>query len=404
MNRRYVYVVLVIVNLIVQKKNIIAVDVNKMEELTDNQSVKNVDMTRANKQDSVEFSSDTSEQVTDITDRQRSESWTYISKKVSFIPSVTNQQVRHVNKSTAIENNNYIKQTIIPEIPIPHDGSSISAQGVSDAPKQDICSQYGGCDLADAPYWYCKCDELCEEYNDCCQGHNLTEDKRSDVDYNCMVIDESKEILWGIQTISNCPPSYQSDTDIRKCTHGHIRNTGPPVFDLHNKSRVYRNKYCALCHGISVSSMDVVFSTDQDYYNDIDQLSKMNDFKFQEFLFNISSYRLVIPEDVNVRYCISGLVQNEDYLCNRYSNPIYYDAEQKFYRNNLCRDIADTSFPLCIKEFMDLLSENSGYDYFFDFPKLSILFSFTETKSQIDKRECREWKKEVILNVYRMKG
>lgn len=400
--------------LIVLKYFILAVDIKKKKERTKNgvffENSNGTTLRDLEKAVTTTLKSDNSDT---LRSKLPTEIYTSIKAKPStgldfeFTTPTGRAQIEHFN-ATRIKTTKRIENMTLYDIQIQDDTTDSISTFASDTPKhaasdiqEDVCSQYGGCELVEDPYWYCQCDEICEEFNDCCPEYNFTNTRRSNNKYSCVGIEDSVKNLWGVQSISNCPSAFKNVSIIAKCSNGLMKDTGPPVLSLHDNSLVYRNKYCALCNGVSAEVIDVVFTADSFVSDFIDQLSNMTDVDVQEYLFEKCSYRLLIPDGARLRYCMVGFVQNDDFLCHRYSNPVWYAEENKYYRNNFCRDIKDKTFGICLQDILpSLIMRNYGASLF-QLNKLSILFSFRKTTYKMNQNQCKTWNEKVnkIINI-----
>lgn len=259
--------------------------------------------------------------------------------------------------------------------------------------KHDICHQYGGCKLVSGPYWYCQCDDSCEEYNDCCMDYTLNK-KNNKQNYTCTSIEGSSLNLWGIQTISSCPPDHKNNSLNTQCSKGLMTKVGPPVLDINDKSRVYRNKYCAMCHGAAAVYLDIAFTLNPSLFRETDILLNMTDVEFKDHLFRVATYRLLIPREANVRYCLINLFRNDDALCNHYSNPILYKTTNRFYRNDFCRESTDNLSTICVYNIMDSLIADLMRSPIL-LKKLTILFSFDQNNALSTEDRCQQWSEKV---------
>ena len=102
----------------------------------------------------------------------------------------------------------------------------------------------------------CRCDELCKRFGDCCSNSNYVHNANIP-SFECVsniVLNERKDREAGEQyywMIASCPES-ESESDILNriadLCKAHALSS-PPVSD-NSTGLVYRNKYCAQCHGV----------------------------------------------------------------------------------------------------------------------------------------------------------
>lgn len=267
---------------------------------------------------------------------------------------------------------------------------------VSSDPKHDHCDRYGGCDLVPGPLWYCQCDDLCEEYNDCCRDYAFN-NKDPKLKYTCVGIRDDNSIQLGIKAISVCPDVFTNSTIMSLCTDGLLGSVGPPVLDINDKSRVYRNKYCAMCHRVDALSFDIAFMVDPFWFRDIDDVLHLTDMEFRQYLLSVTRSRLIIPEDANVRYCITNIYRNDNYLCNLYSNPILLPNINQLFRNTYCVETSHEKLPtecLTMYDFSEMFKLDidglSGLT-----SKLTIIFSFNRKDVSPTQDKCQTWSEEV---------
>ncbi|GIY13973.1 uncharacterized protein CEXT_477791 [Caerostris extrusa] len=118
-------------------------------------------------------------------------------------------------------------------------------------PSQDNC-QAASNNFTDRS---CECDRRCNIYKDCCIDSKRHALNRPQMPY-CMPY--GREYNLGVYAVNSCPRNYRTSANIRsKCTE-EDDITDPlltaPVTD-ESVGTTYRNRYCAECNGVSLSSV-----------------------------------------------------------------------------------------------------------------------------------------------------
>jgi len=124
---------------------------------------------------------------------------------------------------------------------------------------QTICDHYASCTNDTYNYYTCFCDRLCRIYDDCCpdyvdeeDGHQLT--PLSPRSFVCMKFPvHSRQPVY---VITECPATYSVQFVLDGCRLGPEladRSSAETFYAVPVSSRVtglvYRNIYCAMCHG-----------------------------------------------------------------------------------------------------------------------------------------------------------
>ncbi|GFU39288.1 SMB domain-containing protein [Trichonephila clavipes] len=100
----------------------------------------------------------------------------------------------------------------------------------------------------------CECDSWCELFGDCCADAGRFSSVQMS-SYTCMLYG-TKNIHQGVYMINSCPVNYEDDEVKRQCRNDNFSDPllSIPVTDISTR-KSYLNRYCALCHNASPSSL-----------------------------------------------------------------------------------------------------------------------------------------------------
>ncbi|XP_063443391.1 uncharacterized protein LOC134723772 [Mytilus trossulus] len=249
----------------------------------------------------------------------------------------------------------------------------------------DPCKTYATCQFLESINTkYCRCDEVCHIYNDCCYHEKQTNQSET-LDRSLYECKQRSSANWddGIQVISNCPetgPTVTPDLELL-CKKKDIREVGPWAYD--HQGRVYSNKYCGQCNGQTKLSMSPMLFTGI-FFGLIDQMNDMTPTDRVSLLLDspsvIHEYAMSLSLS-DLRYCVSSLEVSSLPGCHNYSvNPVLI-LGWKLYKNYYCIPQADIDIddrPICYgTRFID----NKGLPPILSYSTLKLLVNFTENSS-----------------------
>lgn len=260
---------------------------------------------------------------------------------------------------------------------------------------ENVCATHGTCEKATEPgplFRFCNCGSHCEEYNNCCNDHNRTGNNLVKSQYECLIVNSQKNNRSGFFAISVCPDGYNNTPILWKCNQQNIVEHGPPV--VHNNTKLFMNKYCALCHEITdFIPFDVQFYYLQINEEEFKNLSTLTRFQKLSFIFYRAQYELVPPTGTELVWCFSKLIENNNMFCQLFINPVYYGNSLYIYRNIHCVP------PAKLQYFRSCLMHDQ-HSPINSIQELSVIFSFRETMPVDTKtRQCEEWSEEVFRNI-----
>ncbi len=171
---------------------------------------------------------------------------------------------------------------------------------------------------------YCFCDEHCMVFQDCCAdyeqaclpiGHQNSSRSLDVEQWQCNDHIGSVEGAKGVWMISTCPANWIQDGIAINCT-GNAKNLSgncqnfAPVTD--EKGNTYKNRFCALCHGVEANANRFYDAQLVLNVNNVTQ-SAYNTSRFIPF--RCSYLKWKPPLGVHRRYCLE-LTKNESCLNN----------------------------------------------------------------------------------------
>lgn len=296
---------------------------------------------------------------------------------------VLNNDTYHdnVTLSDTTENGSFIQNTSVPP----------NTTENSDDIATDPCSNFGFCNSTKlAEKHFCRCDEKCHEFMDCCQEQPVIPSKKTYYSpyLQCYKISTFEHNKDAYVVVGTCPDGETNLTVVNACDTDDVETVGPCVV---NNDVIFRNRFCAECHNIiSYVSCDILFygiNTDLVPPN----LSRSK--KLRYFFKNKSHLRVIPPEGVPIRACVLGLISNGKTLCLSYINPIYnwIQGTMFAYRNYFCAplDIRDTFY--CLRFILQGMGTGSLHD-------MTVMFSFYDKvpREKESAEECTTiWTEEV---------
>ena len=276
---------------------------------------------------------------------------------------------------------------------------NVSIEGTTVPTPIDPCSVKGNCNYTNSmEHQFCHCDTNCYIYNDCCFDNKKpanTSNSEYSPYYTCHK-GHNSDNYEGFFVVDSCPKGYGNETDTRLCSEHKISENGPSV--VNPEGVVFKNRHCALCHGVSdVESFDLRFTVSHRLVN-ILLLGLTNKSKIEKIEFMMSfSFKQIPPKDITPRPCILHTIEQNNSLCQSYINPAYRFKRGKafIYRNYFCT-------PETIRDFTRFLG--SRYDKLamarYELQPISVMFSFNKATQNDIKDTCDYWSKEVSRHFY----
>ena len=270
--------------------------------------------------------------------------------------------------------------------------STYSSVNISD----DTCLELSSCAVAKSKVmWYCHCDDDCIYFDDCCYDNNQSKvneyTETSERRYTCNKLGSpySANVL-GFFSIDSCPPSYTNKTIIWRCIKGDNFETN--FFVLHNKSLVYKNKYCALCNNV----------IEYEYF--FREVSNLRFGRFKKFLTFTKEKRRekletmllntdnIPPPDARLRFCLTNVYTTNNSLCRSYISPVLVKDTNNFgriYKNANCiPTTADIKSIECLQESM--------FEYWSRNPDFLTRIMFSVHPEKLE-QGCDVWTEEVSI-------
>ena len=138
---------------------------------------------------------------------------------------------------------------------------NVSIEGTTVPTPTDPCSAEGNCNYTKSmEHQFCRCDPDCYIYKDCCFDSKTPANtvKSEYSPYYACHKGHNSDRYEGFVVVDSCPTSYGNETDSRMCNEHKISENGPSV--VNPEGILFKNRHCALCHGVSdVESFDVRF-------------------------------------------------------------------------------------------------------------------------------------------------
>ena len=262
------------------------------------------------------------------------------------------------------------------------------------------CSAEGNCNFTKyMKHQFCHCDPDCYIYKDCCFDSKKPANTSNSVysSYDTCHKGHNYPIDEGFFVVDSCPTGYGNEADSRICNEHKISENGPSVVNL--EGVVFKNRHCALCHGVSdVVSFDVRFNV-SDKLSDIllSKLTNLSKFEKIELMMSYFSFKEMPPKDLVPRSCILHTIKQNNSLCQFYINPVYYRKRGNIfmYRNYFCTPEPIRHLTKCVGVIYD--ESNEGR---IKFHPLSVMFSFNKATQNDRKETCDYWFKEVSRHFY----
>ena len=277
---------------------------------------------------------------------------------------------------------------------------NVSIEGTTVPTPVDPCSAKGNCYFTKSmEHQFCHCDIDCYIYNDCCTDNkkpSTTSNSEYFPYYTCHK-GHNSDIYEGFFVVDNCPVGYGNETDTRMCNEHTISENGPAV--VNPEGIVFKNRHCALCHGVSdIESFDVRFVISNmlvdKLLSDLANLSKSEKI---EYMMLYISFKEIPPNGFVPRPFILHTIEHNNSLCQSYINPVFRWKRGKafIYRNYFCTSETIRDFTKCLGLTYDKLATER-----FNIQPISVMFSFNRATQDDRKDKCDYWSKEVSGHLY----
>ena len=239
----------------------------------------------------------------------------------------------------------------------------LSIEGTTVPTPIDQCSMAGRCNFTlSMKHQFCHCDQDCHIYHDCCVDNKkpaITGSKSQYSPYYICYKGHNTASYEGYFAVDSCPTRYGNETDILLCNEHNIAANGPSV--VNPEGVVFKNRHCALCHGISdTGSFDVLFTLEKmllhGLMSRIENLSKSEKIEHMMLYF---SFKEIAPKHFVPRPCILNTIEQNNSLCQSYINPVYQFKRGKsfVYRNYFCTTEKNRDLTDCLGILYDRLTD-----------------------------------------------
>ncbi|CAC5360553.1 unnamed protein product [Mytilus coruscus] len=254
----------------------------------------------------------------------------------------------------------------------------------------DPCFHVGSCSFTSTMiHQFCKCDNECQIYNDCCQDYNKEPNTFRSGYFEhlaCIRGHNDKQSFEGYFAVTSCPSDYENKTVITRCYEDDIINNGPSVA---NESIVFKNKFCALCHQVTdYVFFRLIFTISDETRKHIFNVSRAE--KLQYLITRNKLYKTVPPQNVSIRPCIVDLTATDIPSCIAYINPVFQFSSNRsviMYRNHVCVPLGQTAD--CLGHLYDKIAVIERFTIY----PLSVMFSFTAMTKTTSK--CSIWNEQI---------
>ena len=276
----------------------------------------------------------------------------------------------------------------------------MSSEGTAFPTPIDPCLMKGNCNFtAPMKHQFCHCDPDCYMYSDCCiDSKELATTSVSPYSpyFKCHK-GHTTDGYEGYFAVDSCPNDYENKTDTRLCNEHKFSETGPSV--VNPEGIVFKNRHCALCHGISdVESFEVMFFMQEKALKNL--LSIINNLTKNEKIDHMVQhfeFKEIPPKQFVPRPCILHTIEQDNPLCYIYINPVYiFKRVPYIYRNYFCTPVRIRHLIECLGKTYDRLARERITMY-----SISVmLFSFNKATQNARKDICDHWTKEVSQHFY----
>ncbi|KAL9971189.1 hypothetical protein ACROYT_G023684 [Oculina patagonica] len=243
----------------------------------------------------------------------------------------------------------------------------------------------------------CFCDELCEDFGDCCfdfnslcQGHVYPPTSPLNSNETCLVPQGVIHQSYSSYAVWNTCPQNWTDRIVRQQCQDEDQNDllrNLPVFDEDSEEH-YRNVFCAKCNGaVNTAFWKLRFDCSR------------NNRSFNAETFNLGNEKILLPNPENC--LIDKLPQAHCHYIspNSKKNGSYCQTECLRYAFPVCSQNIRFRNPQCaLCNGFKLNDQDSGceFDDYGTTPSLTILFDFTSTSKYIV--HVKDWKNDVFKN------
>ena len=207
----------------------------------------------------------------------------------------------------------------------------------------------------------CFCDKYCEMFKDCCADYAkacintsrlLNTFQVTECLWKCHHENSSAKSVW---MISSCPTANSTPDNIRKSCSNSVQTNLKDIVPVKDpKAITYKNRFCALCHGISANGTE--FYDAELLCNDTVIAIKISNITEDAYA-NCSFLQWKLPEKYPRRYCLrsrgneSCLLQSK-FLREKctYGIPgIVSDVweSDRYYLNQYCALCSNVSLVTC---------------------------------------------------------
>jgi hypothetical protein len=277
---------------------------------------------------------------------------------------------------------------------------NVLIEGTTVATPIEPCSAEGNCIFTKSmEHQFCHCDTDCYIYNDCCiaiKKPSTASNFEYSPYYTCQK-GHNSDIYEGLFVVDSCPTGYVNDTDTRMCNEHKISENGPSVVDP--EGVVFKNRHCALCHGVNdVESFDVKFIvSDRQVDKLLLNLANLSKSQKIEYMMLHFWFKEIPPKDFVPRPCILHTIEQNNSLCQSYINPVYRFKRGKafIYRNYFCTPETIRDLTKCLGKSYDKIAKER-----FKIHPISVMFSFNRATQNDRKNTCDYWSKEVSRHFY----
>ena len=240
--------------------------------------------------------------------------------------------------------------------------------------------------------WVCFCHPECEKCNDCLVNLNRNTTP-SKYDHSCYswtneyIVQPTK----GFQVVDSCSNTYKDTSIEEKCMANDIGSHG--TFVLHDKE-VFKNKFCAYCNDVTIYESFAIrfFSANFDVENYLSISGNWSEAAKLKFFLVSAFFQVVAPENNMLKTCIIKPADDDDYICQLFSNNTRSLDTDLPHTYTFCARKNEFERAMCIG-VGDIYMIRTDVIY-----GLSVMFNFRPKITQEDNDisyQCHTWTKEV---------
>jgi len=279
-------------------------------------------------------------------------------------------------------------------------GETLQIEGSTVPTTIDLCSAKGNCNYTKSmEHQFCRCDTDCYIYKDCCfdsKKPGNTSNSEYSPYYTCHK-GHNSDNNEGFFVVDSCPTGYGNETDTRICSKHNISENGPSV--VNPEGVVFKNRHCALCHGVSdAESFDIRFIVSDELVDVLlTKLTNLSKIEKIELMMLHFSFKEIPPNGFVSRPCILHTIEQNNSLCQSYINPVYSSRRGNIlmYRNYFCTPETVRHLTSCLGHIYDKMAAER-----FKIHPISVIFSFNKATQNDRKDTCDYWSKEVSHHFY----